>query len=279
MKLTFRIPSFRIKNMMNSPHAIIDPNARLGKNVVVGPFCVIGPDVEIGDGCMLHNNVTITGHTRLGAGNVIHPNAVIGGPPQDRKYKGAPTELVIGSNNLFREAVTIHIGTEKGGGITRIGSNNMLMVNAHLGHDVQMGNSCTLANNVMVAGHVIIGDNVAMMGGVGVHHFVTIGEYAYIGGYSRVHHDVPPFCKLDGADAVRGLNTIGLRRAGFAEGDIEALEDAVRSLFYKEKPFNVAMQEFDLMNGLNPHVKRMVDFLRKRNAGRHGRYLEGLRAK
>lgn len=263
---------------MISPLANIDPKARLGKDVAVGPFCVIGPDVEIGDGCVLHNNVTVVGHTRVGSGNIFHPNAVIGGQPQDRKYKGAPTELVIGSNNVIREAVTIHIGTENGGGITRVGNRNLLMINAHLGHDVQVGNNCTLANNVMIAGHVIIGDNVAMMGGVGVHHFVTIGEYAYIGGYSRVHHDVPPYCKLDGADTIRGLNTVGLRRAGFPEADIEALEDAVRRLFYREKPFNIAIQEFDLMNGLNPHVKRIIDFLHKRNAGRHGRYLEGLRS-
>jgi UDP-N-acetylglucosamine acyltransferase len=263
--------------MMISPLSCIDSKARLGKDVAVGPFCVIGPDVEIGDGCVLMNHVTITGHTRVGSGNTFYPNCVIGVAPQDRKYKGAPTRLEIGNGNQIREAVTIHIGTEKGGEITRVGNNNLLMINTHLGHDVQMGSNCTLANNVMIAGHVIISDGVAMMGGSGVHHFVTIGEYAFIGGYARIHHDVPPFCKIDGADTVRGLNAVGLRRAGFSEGDIEALEEAIRRLFYREKAFTVVLQEFDTMNGLNPQVKRMIDFLHRRNLGKHGRYLESLR--
>ena len=125
----------------------------------------------------------------------------------------------------------------------------------------------------------LIGDNVAMMGGVGVHHFVTIGEFAYISGYARIHHDVPPFCKVDGADTIRGLNAVGLRRAGVGEADIEALEDACRRLFYREKPFSVAMAEFDTMNGLNRYVKDMINFLKRRDAGKHGRYLESLRAK
>lgn len=245
----------------------------------MGPFCVIGPDVSIGSGCRLLNNVTITGHTRIGRGNVFHPNAVIGGVPQDRKYKGALTHLEIGDGNTIREAVTIHLGTEKGGGITRIGNNNLLMVNVHLGHDVQMGSNCTLANNVMLAGHVLIEDCVSMMGGAGIHHFVTIGQFAYLSGYSRIHHDVPPFCKVDGADMIRGLNAVGLRRAGFAELDIEALEDTVRELFYREKPLALAMAEYDTSNGaMNPHVKRLIEFLRRRDAGRHGRYQESLRA-
>jgi len=263
--------------MMISPLSCIDPKARLGKDVTVGPFCFVGPDVEIGDGCVLQNHVTIVGNTRIGTGNTFYPNSVIGAAPQDRKYRGAPTRLEIGNGNQIREAVTMHIGTEKGGEVTRVGNNNLLMINTHLGHDVQLGSNCTLANNVMIAGHVIIGDGVAMMGGAGVHHFVTIGDYAFVGGYARVHHDVPPFCKIDGADSVRGINAVGLRRAGFSDIDIEALEDAVRQLFYREKPFNVAMQEFNLMNGLNANVKRMIDFLHRRNLGKHGRYQESLR--
>jgi UDP-N-acetylglucosamine acyltransferase len=158
-----------------------------------------------------------------------------------------------------------------------VGSNNLFMVNVHLGHDVQLGDNCILANNVMIAGHVTVGNNVAMMGGVGVHHFVRIGEYSFVGGMSRIHHDVPPFCKIDGADEVRGLNQVGLKRAGFPDGDIEALEQAYRKLFFREKPFSVAMAEFDLNNGLNIHVRRMVEFLRERDLGRHGRYQESLR--
>lgn len=263
-----------------SPHAVVDPKASLAQDVEVGPFCVVGPEVTLGAGCRLVNTVTIVGNSLIGRDNVFWPNVVIGGAPQDRKYRGAPTRLEIGDGNLFREAVTVHVGSEKGGGVTRVGSGNMLMINAHLGHDVQLGNNCTLANNVMVAGHVTIGDGVNMAGGVGIHHFVSIGEFAFLGGYARIHHDVPPFCKVDGADEIRGLNSVGLRRAGFTEPDIEALEDVCRALFYqREKPFAAIMAQFDMMNGLNPRVKRLIEFLRRRDAGRHGRYLEGLRAR
>lgn len=265
--------------MKISPLAVVDPQAQLASDVEVGPFCVIGPDVRIGPGCRLMNNVTIIGHTTIGKNNVFFPNAVIGAAPQDRKYKGAPTRLEIGDNNTIREAVTLHIGTEKGGGVTRVGNNNLLMVNVHLGHDVQLGSNGTLANNVMIAGHVVIGDYVNMAGGVGIHHFVTIGDFAFLGGYARIHHDVPPFLKIDGADVVRGLNKVGLARAGYTQADIEALDDACRRLFYREKPFAVALAEFDTLNGINPQVKRMIEFLRRRDAGRHGRYLESLRAK
>ncbi|HEV8605924.1 MAG TPA: acyl-ACP--UDP-N-acetylglucosamine O-acyltransferase [Tepidisphaeraceae bacterium] len=267
--------------MRVSPHAIIDPKAQIAEDVEIGPFCVIGPHVRIDRGCRLHNSVTIVGHTTIGQGNVFHPQCVFGGPPQDRKYKGQPTRLEIGNNNIFREHVTVHIGTERGGGITRVGNNNMLMVNSHLGHDVQLGSNCILANNCMIAGHVIIGDNVAMMGGVGVHHFARIGKFCFIGGYARIHHDAPPFCKLDGADEMRGLNIKGLRAGGFADDDIAALEEAYGRLFARksEEPFATVLESFDVENGLNQHVKHMVEFLQQRDLGRHGRYLQGMRAR
>lgn len=260
-----------------SPQAVIDPAAELAEDVEVGPFCVIGPKVKIESGCRLLNNVTILGRTTIGKDNVFFPNAVIGAAPQDKKFKGETTELTIGNANVFREAVTLHVGTEKGGGITRIGDNGLYMVNAHVGHDAQIGNNVVLSNNVMIAGHVVCENNVAIMGGVGVHHFVTLGESAYIGAYSRIHYDVPPFCKIDGADLVRGLNKVGLKRAGYSEEDIEALEAAYRRLFSKRKPMAVAMAEIDLHNGINPYVKQMVEFLQRRSTGKNGRYLESLR--
>src|SRR3954470_6650480 len=186
-----------------STQAVVDRNAEIADDVEIGPFCVIGPDVKIGPGCRLLNNVTILGDTTIGRDNVFFPNAVIGGAPQDKKYKGARTKLTIGNGNVFREAVTVHLGTEKGGGLTTVGDNNLLMVNAHVGHDSRLGSNCVLANNVMIAGHVLVGDHVAMMGGAAVHHYCIIAEFAYIGGYSRVHHDVPPYCKIDSADLVR----------------------------------------------------------------------------
>jgi len=261
-----------------SPHAVVDETAEIHESVEIGPFCVVGPHVKMGPGCKLLNNVTILGHTTIGSENVFFPNAVIGAPPQDLKYKGGNTRLEIGDGNTFREAVTVHVGTEKGGGVTRVGSRNLLMINSHLGHDVHLGSRCVISNNVMIAGHVVIGNNVSMMGLVGIHHFVTIGDFAYLGGAARIHHDVPPFVKVDGEDRIRALNTIGLKRAGFTDDDIAALKDAVRKIWFgRKKTFSQSLAEFDLMNGMNPHVKEMVEFLRRRDLGKHGRYLESLR--
>ncbi len=206
--------------MKISPHAAVDRKAQIADDVEIGPFCVVGPDVQLAAGCRLINSVSILGHTRLGRNNVVFPNAVIGAPPQDRKYNGGPTHLEIGENNVIREAATIHCGTEKGGGITRVGDNNLIMVNVHVGHDAQIGSHTTLSNNVMIAGHVIVGDHVTMAGAVGLHHFVTVGEYAFLAGASRIHFDVPPFMIVNNVDEVRGVNLVGLKRAGFAPEDL-----------------------------------------------------------
>jgi UDP-N-acetylglucosamine acyltransferase len=262
-----------------APQAVIDPLAELAPDVEVGPFCVIGPHVKIGPGCRLLSHVVIVGHTTIGADNVFHPHVAIGGPPQDRKFRDAPTRVEIGDDNIFREAVTIHLGTEKGGGVTRVGNGNFLMVNTHLAHDVQVGNNCLFANNCMLAGHVICGDNVNMMGACGVHHFVTVGEFSYLGGASRIHHDVPPFCKVDGNDKVRMINSKGLRMNGFAEPDVEALEEAHRQLFHRDRPLAVGRAQFDLSNGVNPYVKRLIEFLDCRSASRHGRAQESQRVR
>lgn len=273
----FALRFFSDETAKISPHAIVDPAAEIDDDVEIGPFSVIGPHVKIGSGTRLLNRVTILGHTTIGRDNIMFPNTVIGAAPQDKKYRGESTRLEIGNSNVFREAVTLHVGTEKGGGVTILGDNNLLMVNSHLGHDSRLGSNCVLANNVMIAGHVVIGDYVNMMGGAAVHHYCTIGDFAYIGGYSRVHHDVPPFVKVDGADQVRGLNVVGLTRAGYAPEDIKELEQAYRNIFGRKKPMALALGEFDTMNGINPHVKRLVEFLHRRNQGKHGRYLEGQR--
>jgi len=263
-----------------SPHAVIDPHASIAEDVEIGPFCVIGPDVAIGSGCRLLNNVTMLGCTTIGKDNVFFPNSVIGAAPQDKKFKGSSTLLEIGSGNVFREAVTLHTGTEEGGGITRVGHNGLYMVNVHVGHDSQIGNDVVIANNVMISGHVVIGDYVSMMGGAGVHHFTTIGRHAYLGAYSRIHHDVPPFCKVDGADQVRAINTLGLRRAKFGEDEIKALDQACRALFsQRKKPFELTLAEYQSAEQLNPHVRELIDFLVRRNTGKKGRYLEAQRSK
>jgi UDP-N-acetylglucosamine acyltransferase len=255
----------------------IDPKAQIAEDVQIGPFCRIGPGVILGEGCKLLSHVVIGGLTTIGRRNVFHPNAVIGGLPQDKKYRDDPTRLEIGDDNVFREGVTANIGTDAGGGLTRIGNSNLLMANSHIGHDAQIGDDCVLANNCMIAGHVVCGNHVNMMGGVGVHHFVSIGDYVYVGGAARIHHDVPPYVKVDGADKIRGVNTVGLLRAGFSAEDIEAIEQACRKLFYGRKPLARAMAEFDTVNGCSTHVKNVVEFIRRRDLGKHGRYLESFR--
>lgn len=268
-----------------SPLAVIDPNARLAADVEVGPFCVIGPDVTLGAGCKLYNHVTILGRTTAGPNNTFYPNAVIGAPPQDLSYKGELTGLEIGAGNTFREAVTVNLGTSKGaaihgGGVTRIGDHNLLMVNVHVAHDVQIGSHCILSNNTMLSGHVVIGDRVVLLGLVGIHQFVTVGDLSYLGGGARIHHDVPPFVKVSDDDKIRALNETGLKRAGFAPDDIEALDTATRRLFLsREVPFSKALGEFHTLNGINPQVKKLVEFLQRRDTGKHGRYLESLRGK
>jgi UDP-N-acetylglucosamine acyltransferase len=266
------------------PLACVDRSAQIAPGVEIGPFCVVGPHVKIGRGTKLMNNVTVIGHTNLGEDNVLFPNVVLGAQPQDKKFGGEITRLDIGDNNHFREACTVHLGTGKGGGLTRIGSGNLLMVNTHIGHDVTMGDNCIFANNVMLAGHVHIGNSVVLSGAVGIHHFVTIGDYCYAAGQCKVTHDVPPFVKVDTKDSIRAVNSVGLRRNGFSENDISAVERAIWHLFLDRdrEPMNTTIRKFragaypELAD--NPHVARVLEFLERRNLGRHGRYLESLRA-
>jgi len=272
---TFRFFSDALPKI--SPQAVIDPHAEIAEDVEIGPFCVIGPDVKIDTGCRLLNNVTVLGKTTIGKDNVFFPNSVIGAAPQDKKYQGGQTILEVGSRNIFREAVTLHVGTETGGGVTRIGNDGLYMVNAHVGHDAQIGNHVVFANNVMIAGHVLCEDYVWLAGGVGVHHFVTLGRNAFVAAYARIHHDVPPFCKVEGADRVRGMNKKGLERYGFSREDISAIGEAVRNLFSKRMPIAVAMTKYEQMDAANPNVMQLIEFLRRRDRGKHGRYLEILR--
>lgn len=266
------------------PLACVDRAAQIAPGVEIGPFCVVGPNVKIGRGTKLMNNVTVIGHTTLGEDNLLFPNAVLGAQPQDKKFGGEITRLEIGNNNHFREAVTVHLGTAKGGGLTKIGSGNLLMVNTHVGHDVSIGDNCIFANNVMFAGHVHVGNNVVLSGAAGVHHFVTIGDFVYAGGQAKMSHDVPPFVKVDDSNTVRGVNSIGLRRNGFSETDISAIERAIWHLFLDRdrEPMNATIRKFragaypELAD--NPHVARVLEFLDRRNLGRNGRYLESLRA-
>jgi UDP-N-acetylglucosamine acyltransferase len=201
------------------PTAVVDPRAELGAGVVVGPYTVIGPDVVIGAGSTLGPHVVIDGHVRMGKGNRIFPGACIGLEPQDLKYNGAPTEVVIGDDNAIRECVTINRATAEGEQ-TRIGSGNLLMAYSHLGHNCQLGDRIVVANNVAIAGHVLIGDRAVIGGVLGIHQFVHIGTLAMVGGMSRIDRDIPPFAIVEGHPGrLRGLNRVGLKRSGLDRQD------------------------------------------------------------
>jgi UDP-N-acetylglucosamine acyltransferase len=264
------------------PSAVVDPKAVIGDDCEIGPFCIVGPDVVMGAGNKLESHVVITGHTTVGADNHFFPYAVIGSVPQDKKYRGEDTRLVIGDRNVIREAVTMHAGTLDGGGFTRVGHDNLVMVNCHVGHDCLVGNHCILGNNVMLAGHTVIEDRVNMSGGSATNSFATIGQFAYIAAMARIHHDVPPFMKVSDDDKVRDVNAVGLRRAGVGAEDIEQIEAAARQLFFakkNKKPFAAVLAAYEADPATHPRVQQMVAFLRRRDTGRSGRYLESLRAK
>lgn len=264
------------------PLAVVDPKAQIGEDCEIGPFCIVGPHVVMGPGNKLDSHVVITGHTTIGCDNHFFPNSVIGAIPQDKKYRGEDSQLTIGDRNSIREAVSIHLGTAGGGNFTRVGSDNLLMVNCHLGHDVIVGSHCILGNNVMLAGHSVVQDRVVMSGGSGSNSFVTIGQFAYVAALARIHHDVPPFMKVSDDDKVRDVNAEGLRRAGIPADDIDHIEKAARQLFFarkNKKPWATVMTAFEADPTTNPRVREMVAFLRRRDTGKSGRYLESLRSK
>lgn len=262
------------------PTAIVHPDARLADTVEVGPFCLVGPHVQIDSGSKLYSHVVIEGHTTIGKNNRIFHHVTLGQEPQDLKFRGEPATLVIGDSNDIREHVTMHIGTENGGGVTSVGSKNMLMVGCHIAHDCHIGSHCLLANNAMLAGHIRINDHAVLAGGVAVAHYVTIGRYAFIAGNSGVEHDCPPFMVALGFRAhVRGVNQIGLTRHGFTPQSIDNLKFAYRKLFLKEGAATQAAALEDLENrfATDPVVRELTAFLRNAASAVNGRYLETLR--
>ena len=197
--------------------AVVDPKAELASGVVIGPGAVVGPEVQIGENSWIGPNVVLEGRLTLGRDNRIFPGACLGQEPQDLKYRGASTEVVIGDGNTIRECVTINRATDEGE-CTRIGDRNLLMAYCHLGHNCELGNSIVMSNAIQVAGHVIIEDRAVIGGCLGIHQFVHIGGMAMVGGMTRVDRDVPPYCLVEGHPGrVRGLNKVGLRRRGLAD--------------------------------------------------------------
>lgn len=243
--------------------AIIEQGARLGEDVLMGPYCSVGGMVELGDGVRLHSHVVVAGKTTIGPNTHVFPFASIGHPPQDLKYKGEESELVIGANNIIREHATMNPGTAGGGMITRIGNNCLFMVGAHVAHDCDIANHVILANNATLAGHVEV-DDFAILGGLSaVHQFCRIGRHAMIGGMSGVENDVIPYGSVTGNRArLDGLNIVGLRRRGFSRSEVAAMRKAYRLLFAHEGTMAERLEDVAEMYKDNNAVMDIVGFIR-----------------
>lgn len=245
------------------PTAIVESGAKLGEEVTIGPYCIVGPEVELGEGVGLTSHVVVAGRTIIGPNTRIYPFASIGHPPQDLKYKGEASRLVIGANNVIREYVTMNPGTEGGGMVTQVGNNGLFMIGAHVAHDCKIGNHVIMANNATLAGHVEVGDWAILGGLSAVHQFVRVGHHAMIGGMSGVEHDVIPYGSVMGDRArLSGLNVIGLKRRRFSRENIHALRTAYRLLFAQEGAMAERLADVEAMFGDNEPVMDIVNFIR-----------------
>ena len=243
--------------------AIIDPNAMMGKDISIGPYCIVGQDVNLGDGVRLHSHVVIDGRTTIGTETQMFPFSSIGLPPQDMKYKGEDSELIIGARNTIREYVTMNPGTADGGMRTIVGDDCLFMASTHVAHDCIVGNHVIMANNATIAGHVEVGD-FAIIGGLSaVHQFVKIGKHAIIGGMSGVENNVIPYGSVVGDRArLSGLNIVGLRRRAFLKEDIKNLRTAYRMLFAEEGTLAERTEDVAKMFVNNTAVMDIVGFMR-----------------
>lgn len=259
------------------PTAVVSPQAELGAEVSVGPYTVIGPQVTVGDRTRIGPHVILDGVTSLGCDNVIVGQANIGGVPQDLSYADEQTLTTIGDRNTIREFVTINRGTLKGGGVTRIGDDCLLMACCHVAHDCDVGDHVMLANAALLAGHVAVGDGAIINGSAAAHQFVSIGKLAYVGGMTRMVHDVPPFMVFEGNPArVRKVNVIGLERAGFTRDVIDELRMAFRRIYRTDEPRRRVVEHLR-SEGSDGLVKELIHFLRRTERGGKGRYRETLR--
>ncbi|HEV3468642.1 MAG TPA: acyl-ACP--UDP-N-acetylglucosamine O-acyltransferase [Pyrinomonadaceae bacterium] len=247
------------------PTAAVSPRAELGAGVRVGPCAIVEEDVQVGEGCEIGAHAVVKRFTTLGARNRVFEHAVLGGEPQDVKFRGEPSRLVIGDDNLIREYVTIHRASGEGG-LTRVGSRNFLMVGVHLAHNCEVGDDNVLANGVALAGHVLVEDHAFLGSNVGAHQFVRFGRFAMVGGKSKVVQDVLPFFTTDGNPArVRGLNVIGLRRGGFSARERGALKRAFQLLFRARLPLGSALAALEEMGDAN--VSHLASFIRGSRRG------------
>jgi len=245
------------------PHAIVSPRAELAADVAVGAFSIIGPDVRIGPGTVVGPHVIVNGPTTIGADNRIFQFASIGDAPQDKKYRGEPTRLEIGDRNVFRESCTVNRGTTHDKGVTVIGDDNLFMAYSHVAHDCLIGSNTVFANCAALAGHVEIGDWVTLGGLTAVHQFTKVGAYAFLGGGTIVTRDVPPYVMAAGNPAQpHSINSVGLKRRGFTDGQIRSIREAYRIVYRCDLKLSEALERLEPSASEQPELRLFVDFIR-----------------
>lgn len=245
------------------PTAIVADGATLGEGVEIGPYCVIGPRVSLGPGTRLASHVVIDGSTTLGRNNVVYPFAMLGGPPQHTAYKGEDTQLVVGDDNVVREHATMNIGTAAGGGVTRVGSGGLFMIESHVAHDCQVGDNVILTKQATLGGHCRIGDFVIVGGLAAVHQHTRVGRHAMIGGLAAVVKDVIPYGSVWGNHAhLEGLNLVGLKRRNFSRETINTMRAAYRLLFADEGTFQERLDDTIETYAECPEVMEIIDFIK-----------------
>lgn len=252
------------------PTAVVEKGANLADGCTIGPFCYVGPEVTLGEGCSLGPHCVLHGKVTLGSGNTLVSHAAIGGPPQDIGYRGEPSEVIIGNDNVFREFVTVNRATTKEQRITRLGSKGLYMAYCHIAHDCVVADKVIFANNATLAGHVHVGKHSTVGALSAIHQFCTVGDYAFIGGGSIITRDVLPYMKTVGARGegkTYGVNTIGLQRKGFSAESIEALKGAYRILFHSKLLFTEALDVAEQKFGAVPEVAYLLRFIRESKRG------------
>ncbi len=244
------------------PTALVAEGAQIHPSCEIGPYAVIGPKVKMGPGNVVGAHAVVDGDTTLGEGNRVFPHAAIGGIPQDLKYAGEPTRLVIGDRSQFREFCTVHIGTAGGGGVTRVGSDCLFMANSHVAHDCEVGDGCILAHSVALAGHVTLEDHVILGGLSGVHQFTRVGRFVFSAAGAVIVQDVAPYCMVQGDRAeVIGVNTTGLQRHGYSEEQLGRIKDAHRVVFRQKLGLRDACQQLRAQYAGHPEIEHLLAFL------------------
>ena len=250
------------------PTAFVSPKAEIGEGVTIGQCAMVEDDVIIGDGCRIDAFASVKQYTRMGKGNVVHSYALVGGIPQDLKFRGEVSHLEIGDNNSIREFATLHRGTEGGGGLTRIGNNNLIMAYCHIAHDCKLGDTIVMSNGATLAGHVEVFDSAIVGGLSAVHQFARVGRFAFVGGMTGIAKDLPPYMMAAGVRAgIHGPNLVGLRRLRLSTDAIKAIKAAFRNIWHLEIPRQEALEKTEQELGMYPEVAEIVRFVRESPRG------------